>query len=57
MGDRCLTYIGGLPTAETFAPYLAMGVTTYSSAIFNFLPDWAASFYRAARTRSRGCHP
>src|SRR5580692_12349171 len=35
MGDR-LTYIGGLPTAETFAlPYLEMGVTTYSSAIFN----------------------
>ena len=51
MGDR-LTYIGGLPTAETFAlPYLAMGVTTYSSAIFNFLPDWAASFYRAVRAR------
>src|SRR6185437_13793636 len=33
LGDR-LTYIGGLPTAETFAlPYLEMGVTTYSSAI------------------------
>lgn len=49
MGDR-LTYIGGLPTAETFAaPYLKMGVTTYSSAIFNFLPDWALSFYRAVR--------
>ena len=47
MGDR-LTYIGGLPTAETFAtPYLAMGVTTYSSAIFNFMPDWALAFYRA----------
>ena len=39
LGDR-LTYVGGLPTAETFAlPYLEMGVTTYSSAIFNFLPD------------------
>ena len=39
LGDR-LTYIGGLPTAETFAlPYLEMGVTTYSSAIFNFLPN------------------
>jgi 5-dehydro-4-deoxyglucarate dehydratase len=49
MGDR-LTYIGGLPTAETFAaPYLKMGVTTYSSAIFNFLPEWALSFYRAVR--------
>jgi 5-dehydro-4-deoxyglucarate dehydratase len=51
MGDR-LTYIGGLPTAETFAlPYLEMGVTTYSSAIFNFLPDFAQSFYAAVRRR------
>jgi 5-dehydro-4-deoxyglucarate dehydratase len=49
MGDR-LTYIGGLPTAETFAtPYLTMGVTTYSSAIFNFLPQWALAFYKAVR--------
>ncbi|PXA90462.1 5-dehydro-4-deoxyglucarate dehydratase [Caulobacter sp. D4A] len=53
MGDR-LTYIGGLPTAETFAlPYLEMGVTTYSSAIFNFLPDWALAFYKAVRARDR----
>jgi 5-dehydro-4-deoxyglucarate dehydratase len=52
LGDR-LTYIGGLPTAETFAmPYLEMGVTTYSSAIFNFLPDWALDFYRAVRARN-----
>jgi 5-dehydro-4-deoxyglucarate dehydratase len=53
MGDR-LTYIGGLPTAETYAmPYLEMGVTTYSSAIFNFLPKWAMSFYRAVRAHDR----
>jgi 5-dehydro-4-deoxyglucarate dehydratase len=51
MGDR-LTYIGGLPTAETFAlPYLEMGVTTYSSAIFNFLPSFAQQFYAAVRRR------
>lgn len=51
LGDR-LTYIGGLPTAETFAlPYLEMGVTTYSSAIFNFLPEFARDFYAAARRR------
>jgi 5-dehydro-4-deoxyglucarate dehydratase len=51
MGDR-LTYIGGLPTAETFAlPYLEMGVTTYSSAIFNFLPEFAQHFYAAVRRR------
>lgn len=50
MGDR-LTYIGGLPTAETFAtPYLTMGVTTYSSAIFNFMPDWALVFYQSVRS-------
>jgi 5-dehydro-4-deoxyglucarate dehydratase len=51
LGDR-LTYVGGLPTAETFAlPYLEMGVTTYSSAIFNFLPNWAQGFYAAVRRR------
>lgn len=49
MGNR-LTYIGGLPTAEAFAlPYLEMGVTTYSSAIFNFLPEFAQNFYAAVR--------
>jgi 5-dehydro-4-deoxyglucarate dehydratase len=53
MGER-LTYIGGLPTAETFAlPYLEMGVTTYSSAIFNFLPDFALEFYAAVRAHDR----
>lgn len=51
LGDR-LTYVGGLPTAETFAlPYLEMGVTTYSSAIFNFLPTFAQHFYAAVRRR------
>jgi 5-dehydro-4-deoxyglucarate dehydratase len=51
LGDR-LTYVGGLPTAETFAlPYLDMGVTTYSSAVFNFVPEFAASFYAAVRRR------
>ena len=51
LGDR-LTYIGGLPTAETFAlSYLEMGVTTYSSAIFNFMPKWATEFYAAVRRR------
>ena len=51
LGDR-LTYVGGLPTAETFAlPYLEMGVPTYSSAIFNFLPQFAPDFYAAVRRR------
>jgi 5-dehydro-4-deoxyglucarate dehydratase len=53
MGDR-LTYIGGLPTAETFAlPYDRIGVTTYSSAIFNFMPEWALAFYDAVRRGDR----
>ncbi|WP_433478630.1 5-dehydro-4-deoxyglucarate dehydratase [Spirillospora sp. CA-142024] len=53
LGDR-LVYIGGLPTAETFAlPYLEMGVTTYSSAIFNFVPEFALAFYAAVRACDR----
>jgi 5-dehydro-4-deoxyglucarate dehydratase len=53
LGDR-LIYIGGLPTAETFAlPYLEIGVTTYSSAIFNFVPQFALRFYEAVRRRER----
>jgi 5-dehydro-4-deoxyglucarate dehydratase len=49
LGDRLL-YVGGLPTAEMYAlPYLSLGLTTYSSAIFNFLPQWALDFYAALR--------
>jgi len=51
LGDRLLL-VGGLPTAELFAlPYLTMGVTTYSSALFNFMPNFARGFYRAVRAR------
>jgi 5-dehydro-4-deoxyglucarate dehydratase len=49
LGER-MVYLGGLPTAEVYArPYLAMGVTTYSSAVFNFIPRTAMDFYRAVR--------
>jgi len=49
LGERLL-YVGGLPTAETFAlPYLQLGVTTYSSAIFNFVPEFALAFYEDVR--------
>lgn len=45
VGER-LTYVGGLPTAETFAlPLLQLGYSTYSSAIFNFVPEFALGFY------------
>lgn len=48
-GDR-LFYLGGLPTAETYAlPLLQMGVSTYSSAMFNFVPDFALEFYADVR--------
>jgi 5-dehydro-4-deoxyglucarate dehydratase len=51
IGDR-MVHIGGLPTAEVFAqPYLEMGVTTYSSAVFNFVPELALRFYAAIRQR------
>lgn len=53
MGDR-LTYLGGMPTAELFAEaYLGAGFTTYSSAVFNFVPDLAMSFYKALRAGER----
>jgi len=49
IGDR-LVYIGGVPTAEIFAEaYLSIGVNTYSSAVFNFVPDLAQRFYHALR--------
>jgi 5-dehydro-4-deoxyglucarate dehydratase len=47
--DR-LVYIGGMPTHEAYAQaYFAAGVTTYSSAVFNFVPDLAQQFYSALR--------
>ena len=53
VGDR-LIYVGGLPTAETFAlPLLELGVSTYSSALFNFVPGWAIEFYDAVRAQER----
>jgi 5-dehydro-4-deoxyglucarate dehydratase len=47
LGER-VAYLGGLPTAELFAaPYKAMGVPVYSSAVFNFIPRTAVEFYNA----------
>lgn len=49
LGDR-LTYIGGAPTAEIVAAaYLSIGVNTYSSAVFNFVPELATLFYEHLR--------
>ncbi|TIP86153.1 MAG: 5-dehydro-4-deoxyglucarate dehydratase [Mesorhizobium sp.] len=53
LGDR-LCYIGGMPTHELFAEgFNGAGVTTYSSAVFNFVPELAQRFYRAMRTSDR----
>ena len=53
MGDR-LMYLGGMPTAELFAEaYLGAGFTTYSSAVFNFVPGRATEFYAALRGGDR----
>ncbi|RCW78392.1 5-dehydro-4-deoxyglucarate dehydratase [Phyllobacterium bourgognense] len=50
LGDR-LCYIGGMPTHELFAEaFNAVGVTTYSSAVFNFVPALAQRFYKAMRS-------
>ncbi|MBL1420054.1 MAG: 5-dehydro-4-deoxyglucarate dehydratase [Alphaproteobacteria bacterium] len=51
--DR-LSYVGGMPTHEMFAEaYDAMGVSTYSSAVFNFVPEMALEFYTAMRARDK----
>lgn len=49
IGDR-LVYIGGVPTAEIISEaYLTIGVNTYSSAVFNFVPKLANHFYKSLR--------
>lgn len=49
VGKR-LSYIGGVPTAEIIAEaYLSIGVNTYSSAAFNFVPELANKFYTSLR--------
>lgn len=53
LGDR-LSYVGGMPTAELFAEaYLGAGFSTYSSAVFNFVPGLAQEFYAALRAGNR----
>ncbi len=49
LGDR-LCYVGGMPTHELFAEaYYGAGVTTYSSAVFNFIPGLALRFFNSLR--------
>ncbi|WP_425354948.1 5-dehydro-4-deoxyglucarate dehydratase [Oceaniglobus trochenteri] len=47
LGER-LSYIGGMPTHELFAQaYRGAGMATYSSAVFNFVPETALAFHAA----------
>jgi len=47
LGDR-VAFIGGMPTAEVHAAAAAaIGVSTYSSAIYNFAPAIALRFFHA----------
>ncbi len=49
LGER-LVYVGGMPTAEIFAQANhAIGMTTYSSAVYNFAPVYAQQFFTAVR--------
>ena len=51
LGDR-LGYIGGMPTHELFAQaFRGAGVDTYSSAVFNFVPETALEFFAAFTAR------
>jgi 5-dehydro-4-deoxyglucarate dehydratase len=46
-GDR-LAIINGMPTAELSAgAFKGLGITNYSSAVFNFVPPIARAFYEA----------
>ena len=56
MGDR-LIYLGGMPTAELFAEaYLGAGFSTYSSAVYNFVPHVSNRFFTALQNGDHaGC--
>jgi 5-dehydro-4-deoxyglucarate dehydratase len=47
VGDR-LTFMNGMPTAELSAlAFFGLGITSYSSAVFNFVPQISHAFFRA----------
>lgn len=46
--------INGMPTAELSAlAYLGIGITSYSSAVFNFVPEISHAFYHALISGNR----
>lgn len=53
VGERLL-FLNGMPTAELSVPtFSGVGVSLYSSAVFNFVPEIATAFYSAAQTGDR----
>jgi 5-dehydro-4-deoxyglucarate dehydratase len=52
-GDR-LAIVNGVPTAEILAPQcFAIGIRSYTSAVFSFLPELAIRYYEAVRDGDR----
>lgn len=52
--DGRIACINGMPTAEVYAQaYKGMGIQTYTSAIFNFIPKSAIAFHRAIVAEDR----
>lgn len=50
VGDRWM-YFNGMPTAELSVPaFLGLGIESYSSATFAFLPEVASAFYQSVRS-------
>jgi len=50
VGER-LAFINGMPTAEmSAAAFLGYGISSYSSAVFNFAPEISHSFFHALMT-------
>ena len=51
VGDR-MTFMNGMPTAEMSAgAFLGNGISSYSSAVFNFVPEISQAFYQALMAR------
>ena len=51
IGDR-MAFMNGMPTAEMSAgAFLGNGISSYSSAVFNFAPEISIAFYQALMAR------
>jgi 5-dehydro-4-deoxyglucarate dehydratase len=49
IGDR-LAFMSGMPTAEmSAAAFMGLGISSYSSAVFNFVPEISWAFFQALK--------